>query len=854
MVAAIECPSSLEWERYVLGDIAGDRAGELDEHLDRCSACLAQLRSCAIRDGMCEALQNPRELTGDEKLACDRILSRLRCFDETLSADHEVTLNEFPFLGPRGEPDEIGRLGDYGVLSMLGAGGMGIVFKARDLQLRRIVALKVIKPKLFSSSAASWFLQEARAAAAVKHDNIVTIHHVHADGPIPIIAMEYLEGESLAARLTREGTIPVRDAIRIARQIADGLHAAHDAGLIHRDIKTANIWLEKSNGRVKILDFGLARAIHDDAQEFKPGVILGTPAFMAPEQARGEEVDARADLFSLGCVLYRMLTGRMPFQGNDTFSVLTSHATEQPEPPCHLRSEIPSALSDLVMRLLSKDAESRVASAADVARELSCSEGDGAISEDATAGHARNAEYTSSAGGQKWLFVAVAVLFVIPLTLFSGTILRIATNKGILHVEIHEPDVVVSVEQNSVKVIDKSTEREFTVNAGEGEVLIFEKNGIGPILTKRFSLNRGGKTTVSVTHEEIARLKQMPPADDPTAKDKTKAFDPVIKPPKTTKPDPEPVKPAPGEALLSAEFRQEKHIYGVVYSAKLRQFIVGGGGNAKNVRYYDPERKAEVAELSVPGSVFAMAMDRAGQVLVVAGDLRVDGKPVLQVIDAETRNTKKTIPITTPSLQTIALSLNGQLIAWNDGQNLDRAKATVKVAEWRRGTIREIGPTTTAVRPLTFSPEGRFLRVNEHPNNNSAYDLLEEKPTAPNSRNHGKCAFSPDGRFLAFQGGGVKDYTRIGSGTSPHMVTPIARLEFPQEEKSTEAPVFSLSSKLIGLGLSNNSIRLYRTRDWKQHAVINVRSYSSYAISADDRYVAVGSSDGIVQIWRINPP
>jgi hypothetical protein len=277
----------------------------------------------------------------------------------------------FDFLAPPQGPGELGRLGSYRVLKLLGSGGMGVVFLGEDPQLERAVALKAMLPAQAAvPSAKQRFLREARAAAAVKHDHIVTIYQVCEDRGVPFLAMELLEGEMLEERLQRVGRLPVTEVLRIGREIADGLAAAHERGLIHRDIKPANVWLEGARARVKILDFGLARALSDNTRLTVKGAILGTPAFMAPEQANGQAVDARCDLFSLGCVLYRMATGVLPFDAGDAISTLMAVATEQPRAPAELNRALPPALCNLTLHLLAKSPAERPPSARAVVEAL----------------------------------------------------------------------------------------------------------------------------------------------------------------------------------------------------------------------------------------------------------------------------------------------------------------------------------------------------------------------------------------------------------------------------------------------------------------------------------------------------
>jgi serine/threonine protein kinase len=277
------------------------------------------------------------------------------------------------FLGTPLAAGELGRVGGYRVLELLGQGGMGLVFRAEDPHLRRPVALKLMCPEVAADPlAADRFLREARTAAAVKHDHIVTIYQVGQDRGMPFIAMEFLRGEALDARIRRLGRLLPFEVMRVGYQTALGLAAAHEAGLVHRDIKPGNVWLEAPDDRVKVLDFGLARLVRQDADTglTRTGTVVGTPAYMSPEQASGKPVDARSDLFSLGAMLYRAATGRLPFPGNSPLAILAALATATPTPPRELVPEIPPQLDELIRRLLAKDPADRPQTAREVAEAL----------------------------------------------------------------------------------------------------------------------------------------------------------------------------------------------------------------------------------------------------------------------------------------------------------------------------------------------------------------------------------------------------------------------------------------------------------------------------------------------------
>jgi serine/threonine protein kinase len=280
-----------------------------------------------------------------------------------------------PFSAPD-RSGEVGRLGRYRVVKKLGEGGMGAVYLALDESLGRRIALKVMLPKFAAApTARERFLREARTCAGVKSEHVVTLFDVDEVGGVPFIAMEYLQGHPLDQYLEQSaGRLTVSQVLRVGREAASGLAAAHSVGLVHRDIKPANLWLESPKGRIKILDFGLAKPVVSegtgDADLTDTGAVLGTPAYMSPEQARGRPVDHRTDLFSLGAVLFRLITGQRPFSGPDAMAILTSLAVDTPPSVRALNPDAPAELDHLIHRMLAKDPAFRPSSAEEVAAEL----------------------------------------------------------------------------------------------------------------------------------------------------------------------------------------------------------------------------------------------------------------------------------------------------------------------------------------------------------------------------------------------------------------------------------------------------------------------------------------------------
>jgi serine/threonine-protein kinase len=364
------CPSEIRWRAFLDGSISAPIAAILEKHLNGCPACQEALER--LTAGTEPWLNTARQSTNGEMAdgALKQVMEQLEAEGEPVE-----TVSVGPgldFLAP-GVPGSgyMGRLGTYDVVTVIGRGGMSVVLKAFDAALNRFVAIKVLASSWASNGASrARFAREARATAAVRHDNVVAIHGVEEVEGLPYLVMEYVHGTSLQERLDRRGPLEVREILRIGIQIAAGLAAAHAQGLVHRDVKPSNILLENGVDRVKVADFGLARAA-DDASLTQSGVIAGTPQYMAPEQARGEPIDHRADLFSLGSVLYAMCTGRPPFRAANTVAVLKRVCEDEPRPIGEVNSDIPEWLRAVIARLHAKRPEDRFQSAAEVSRLLS---------------------------------------------------------------------------------------------------------------------------------------------------------------------------------------------------------------------------------------------------------------------------------------------------------------------------------------------------------------------------------------------------------------------------------------------------------------------------------------------------
>lgn len=327
---------------------------DLEAHISMCPACRGRLDDWA--GGAAWWTEVRKHLGGDGAAEMGRPTGSVR--------SQPV---ELYFLQRSDRSASLGRLGSYEVLEVLGRGGFGIVLKAFDPALHRPVAIKVLAPEFAVSAAArKRFAREAQAAAAVCHDHVVPVHAVDPDATPPYLVMSFIHGQSLQQRIDRTGPLEVQEILRIGLQTAAGLAAAHAQGLVHRDIKPANIMLENGIERVRITDFGLARAV-DDASVSQSGALAGTPQYMSPEQATCETVDQRSDLFALGSTMYAMCTGKAPFRGSPCLAVLKQVCEAEPEAIRSQNPAIPDWLEGIIRKLHAKNPVQRFASADEVA-------------------------------------------------------------------------------------------------------------------------------------------------------------------------------------------------------------------------------------------------------------------------------------------------------------------------------------------------------------------------------------------------------------------------------------------------------------------------------------------------------
>jgi WD40 repeat protein len=793
MSNANECPSAEVLAQLLRGEVSAQDQAALSGHLDGCERCQEVVEGMASDAAAWSATARHLARQAPPDSGEHRVVEQLqaRSAGESTAGEAAPGGDEvLSFLEPPGAPGQLGRLGHYEVLEVVGRGGFGVVFKAFDSRLHRVVAIKVLAPQLATSAAARRrFAREARAAAAVRNDHVVGIHFVEETGPLPYLVMEYVAGKSLQERIDRTGPLQLAEVLRIGMQTARGLEAAHAHGLVHRDVKPANILLENGVERVKLTDFGLAR-LADDASLTQSGVVTGTPQYMAPEQARGEGVDHRADLFSLGSVLYAMCTGRPPFRAGTTMAVLRLVSDTRPRPVREVNPEVPERLAMIIDRLHSGEAARRFQSAAEVAEALEAHLAD----VQRPGGPAPAVRRPGRRSHRRWV-LAAAILVLLAAGLGAGeatgltqvvpTIIRIVRGDGTLVVEVEGPQTQVTVEGESGEVIVHAEGmQEIRLRPGHYRV---KACGVGrPVASAdEITILRGGKTIVRVRHEDV----EAPPAAAPQPMAVTVAPEPlpafpagaplnglalVSEPPALPgvrswtietahhraavedaayRPDGRLLATADSGGvirlwdantrrlvrLLVTPASPDRFLSSLSWSPDGRYLVVAN--RASNVRVWDPAAGRLVRTLHCPDTIATVAWSPNGTTIAGTG-----WHTHIYLWEAASGNLREVLHGNTGNVRSLAWSRDGRLAS---------GSADKAVRVWRPGTpepLQTLFGHTEQIRAVAWSPDGTSLASAGDDHTVRVWDTATggQRHILTGHTGHVYCAaFSPDGKRLA---------------------------------------------------------------------------------------------------------
>ncbi len=770
-------PSRDELTALSDGRLAGPDATAVESHVATCDVCAAALGELGARNELVLRLRSA--VDGDKTSPC---VSLTEGIDEIRK-----------FLEPSTYPGSQGRLGHYEILECLGQGAFGIVFRAFDDSLQRVVALKVLSPAMAATSPPrKRFLREARVAAQLRHEHVVRIYAVE-ELPTPYLVMEYIPGETLQERLDRVGPLEAPDVLRLGCQMARGLAAAHEQGLIHRDIKPGNILLEQGpEERVKITDFGLARAA-DDAQLTQSGIVAGTPMYMAPEQARGETIDQRADLFSLGSVLYTMVSGRPPFRASNTVAVLKRVCDDTPRPIPELIPETPQWLCDVIGRLQAKHPDDRFQTASEVAELLGeCQSHWPHVPSVAVAMTSappvprpaartgRRTRWSIAAAAVLCLFGGLGLTEATGVTRLAGTVVRIVTGEGTLIIEIDDPTVQVALDSEELTISGGGVEQ---VRLRPGSYKLQATKDGQPIKTDVLTIERGDTKVVTIRVEPRPAL--------------TAAAS------------------VPGTDLPREIRRFEGHdgeVWSVAFAPDGRRIVSASGDGS--VRVWDAETGTELQRFEGHnGWVYTVAVSRDGR-----------------------------------------LALSGSGTAFD--LNLDHQEGGGTVCLWELESGKELQrlqTTGSAVTSVAFGDDDRQALIGNYDGTVLVWDVENWKELQRFNHTRGlwSVRFSDDALQVLTAGGyGGRALVRLWNLENASELR-----SFKGHHDGAWQAVFTPDGRHILSTSLDHTMRLWDMETGKETSrILHKRSVTSAAISADGQYILSGNYGEItsktVHLWK----
>jgi hypothetical protein len=696
---------------------------------------------------------------------------------------------------------------------------MGVVVKGHDTRLNRVVAIKVLAPELAThATARKRFLREAQAAAAVVHDNVVTIHAVE-EVHLPYLVMEFVAGPSLQQRIDRQGPLALDEILRIGTQIAAGLAAAHAQGLIHRDIKPANILLENGIARVRITDFGLARAV-DDATMTRSGEVTGTPQYMSPEQAQGFAVDARSDLFSLGCVLYAMCTGRSPFRAETTMATLRRVCDDAPRPIREVNPDIPHWLQEIIDRLLAKRPEERFQEAIEVAELLG--ERLAAVQDPARAPLRRTPPPGRAARrGRAWAIAACVLMSAIAgvglseatgvthMADFVATVLRIRTPQGTLVLEIDDPGVNVAVEGNGERVTVSGAGIE-TVELRPGLYQLRATKDGKAVREELVSIDRGDKQVVKISLEQ---------GGEPPAQGETRRFVGHTEPVQSVAFSPD------GRHVLTGSWDQTARWWSVETGQEVRRFDVAHVGELNGIQCVavSPDGHRAIAG-SVGGIVWLWDVETG----------RVLGRTRHATAEYYGANS---VVFTRDGKQALVANFDGFVQVWNVDPWTESRQFQDSAALWSIDVSPDGGFAITAGTSVKDS--ATFVGVRRFENQ------MEVQPLEPHAGGIWRATISPDSRSILTAGSDAT--VRLVDVQNGQEVR-----RFTGHTDEVRDVAFSTDGRLAVSGSHDGTVRLWDVESGKEsHRFMTRGQVYCVGISPDKRYAISGGADGIVRLWGL---